>query len=272
MSFADLHTHTTASDGIQDPAQLVELASQTDGLGAIAITDHDSLESVRQLASSDVRAPLDLLHGVEITTSLDGRAVHMLGYFVDLDDVDLEEFLRENRQRRANRAIKLAERLHDAGLSLPIEEAVDAGTCVNRPLLARLLVDRGIATSMDDAFARFLGSGSPYYVDVTYPDAREAIELVRAANGYAFVAHPARSGVVDLIDSLASAGMHGLEAYHTRHAHEQSAELEEIARHLGLGVSGGSDWHGDERHASTLGAAGLDESAYRAFLQACDRA
>lgn len=272
MSFADLHTHTTASDGIQKPAQLIELALRSDGLGAVAITDHDSLDAARDLASMDVPASLDVLHGVEITTSLDGRAIHMLGYFVDVDDADLEAFLRENRLRRGDRAIRIAERLHDAGFDLSPEEVAGAGSCINRPLLARLLVEQGVAASTDDAFARFLGSASPYYVDVTYPDAREAIELIRAANGHAFVAHPVRSGVVDLIDSLASAGMRGLEAYHTRHAQERSAELVEIARRLGLGVSGGSDWHGDELHASSLGAAGLDEPGYRAFLQACDRA
>lgn len=214
---------------------------------------------------------IDFVPGVELTTMHTGRVVHMLGYFVDAANESLLAFMAENRLRRQMRVCAMADRLAQDGYSVSSQELDAEVKAINRTLLAGLLVRRGHADSIDDAFSRFLGSSAPYYVDVTYPDTIEAMRLVSGAGGYAFVAHPARSGIADLIGMLAREGMTGLEAYHSAQTPSQSCELVRLASDLGLAVSGGSDWHGIQGSDVGLGSCGLDESEYRAFLNACGR-
>ena len=213
-----------------------------------------------------------LVPGVEITTRYDKRAVHMLGYFIDPTSSALVEYLDENRRKRADRVYKMADLLHEHGYPVCADDLRATGETPNRPLLGRLLVERGCVADVDEAFKKLLGSTSPCYVDVVYPDTIEAMRLIAEAGGYAFVAHPARYRIVDLIGRFAREGMTGLEAYQTLQTPEQSAELVEIAQSLGLGISGGSDWHGDKVRRAQLGGAGLTEEQYHAFLAACERA
>lgn len=272
MPFADLHMHSSASDGTFEPAQIARIAAQANGLGAFSITDHDCLAALDVVAAACAGNDIEFVPGVEITTKHDGRAVHMLGYFVDPQSTVLVDYLDENRRRRAERVYKMADLLGERGYPVSSDDLRMAGETPNRPLLARMLVERGCVTDVDEAFRRLLGSSSPFYVDVVYPDSLEAIRLITEAGGYAFVAHPARYRIVDLIGRFAREGMIGLEAYHTLQTPEQSAELVKIAQDFGLGVSGGSDWHGDDVHRAQLGGCGLDEGQYYAFLTACGRA
>lgn len=271
MPFADLHTHSSASDGTYGPDHIARLAARTDGLRVISITDHDSLAALGAAALSCDAHGVDFVCGVEITTRYDRRTVHMLGYFIDPQSPVLGDYLDANRQRRARRVYAMADLLQQHGYPICADDLRATGETPNRPLLARLLVERGCATSVDDAFARLLGASSPCYVDAVYPDTIEAMRLISEAGGCSFVAHPARYRVVDLISRFAREGMTGLEAYHTLQTPSQSAELVDIARDLHLGVSGGSDWHGDDVHRARLGGVGLDERQYHAFLAACGR-
>lgn len=264
--------HSSASDGTLDAAHVANLAAQTEGLRVISITDHDSLAALEEARLSCAMHDVDFVPGVEITTRHAGRAVHMLGYFVDVNSHALAGFIDENRRRRADRVYKMADLLHDRGYPVCAEDLLASEETPNRPLLARLLMQRGCVTSIDDAFKRLLGSSSPCYVDAVYPEAIEAMRLIAESGGCSFVAHPARYRIVDLIACFAREGMTGLEAYHTMQSPAQSAELVEIARDLGLGVSGGSDWHGDDVHQAFLGGCGLDEGQFRSFQDACGRA
>lgn len=271
MPFADLHMHSSASDGTCEPARIAQMAVQTSGLSVIALTDHDSLAGLPPAIAACAENGVEFVPGVEITSRYDGRTVHMLGYFVNPQSPVLVEYLDENRRRRAERVYKMADLLGGRGYPVSSDDLRSAGETPNRPLLARLLVERGCVTDVDEAFRQLLGSSSPCYVDAVYPDSIEAMRLIVEAGGYAFVAHPARYRIVDLIGRFAREGMTGLEAYHTLQTPEQSAELVEIAHDLGLGVSGGSDWHGDEVHRAQLGGCGLDEGQYHAFLATCGR-
>lgn len=264
--------HSSASDGTLDPACIAQRAAQTDGLHAISITDHDSMAALKEATLSCNAQGIDFVCGVEITTKHDGRAVHMLGYFIDPESPALVEYLDANCEKRANRVFEMADLLQRGGYPVCADDLRATGETPNRPLLARLLVERGCVSSVDEAFARLLGSSSPFYVDAVYPDTIEAMRLISEAGGYAFVAHPARYRIVDLISRFAREGMTGLEAYHTLQTASQSAELVKIARDLRLAVSGGSDWHGDDVHRARLGGAGLDSGQYHAFLAACERA
>ena len=151
------------------------------------------------------------------------------------------------------------------------ERLRESGQAINRPLLGRMLVECGAAASVDDAFKRFLGSSSKYYVDYRSASTAEAIHLVGEAGGFAFIAHPALYHVVDLIPQFQREGLAGLEAYHSLQSEDDSALLVARAEELGLAVSGGSDWHGDGSHHASLGSAGLDRASFTQFLHACGR-
>lgn len=271
MAFADLHMHSSASDGTCKPDKLAQEACTASSLHAFALTDHDTLDGLLDAQRGAAALGLDFVPGVEITTKHDGRAVHLLGYFVDPSSAQLAAYLDDNRQRRADRVYQMADLMRDAGFPVSGQEMRDSGATPNRPLLARLLMERGCVADVDEAFKRYLGSSSPYYVDAVYPDTLEAIELVRAAGGYAFVAHPARYRIVDLIEPFARAGITGVEAYHSLQTREQSRQLVALAGDLGLAVSGGSDWHGDAARKAEPGGCGLDEQEYESFLRSCGR-
>lgn len=272
MTYADLHMHSTASDGTLDPADLPKKARQSGGLFAMSLTDHDSLDGLDAAAAACEECGLAFVPGVEITTKHGDRPVHMLGYFVDPSGDALGEYLRANKERRRNRTYEIADRLAAGGFPVSADDLRAMEGTPNRPLLARLLVERGCVDTIDDAFRRLLCSSSPYYVEAVYPDAIEAIHVIADAGGCPFIAHPARYGVVDLIEPFAREGLVGLEAHHTLQSPEQSAELVRLAGRLGLAVSGGSDWHGDEVHRATPGGCGLDEEGYHCFLEACESA
>ena len=271
MTFADLHMHSRCSDGMLTPEQIVEEASCDRNIAAIAITDHDTLEGARRgVDYAQANDCITCIPGVEITTKFNERAVHMLGYFIDTEDAGLAALFERTRGLRKERALKIAKLLEDDGYPLNTQELLDSGGTINRPLIARMLVEHGYAKDVDDCFATMIGSGCPYYVDADYPDTIEAMRLIAAAGGFSFVAHPAHYHVVDLISTFAKEGMDGLEAYHTLQTPLQSAELAELAKEYNLFVSGGSDWHGDDVHGAYLGSAGLDEDGYASFLQVCE--
>lgn len=270
--YADLHTHSTFSDGTRTPGEIVDLAYDL-GLGAVAVTDHDALGGSRAaiVHARERGLPIDVVPGVEISTQTDCRDVHLLGYFVDLEDDALSRAFEASREHRRLRACKIADNMSAAGFDVSGEELLATGKTPNRSNLARLLAGKGYCRDINDAFDRLIGDESPYFVPNEYMSTAEAIRLVRHAGGYAFVAHPAAYHVTDLIPEFARGGMAGLEAFHTLQSARDSRALLALAADIGLAVSGGSDWHGDAAHGSELGGAGLDEGLYRSFLSACGR-
>lgn len=270
MPYADLHIHSTFSDGVRTPRQILEQA-RSSGLVHIAITDHDVLDGSRLASDLGSSYGVEVIPGVEITTQTDDRTVHLLGYFIDPDDEGLAQFFATARKKREDRTCAMAVRLADDGYPVSPERLRESGQAINRPLLGRMLVECGAASSVDDAFRRFLGSSSKYYVDYRSADTVEAIHLVDEAGGLAFIAHPALYRVVDLIAQFQREGLAGLEAYHSLQSEEDSALLVARAEELGLAVSGGSDWHGDGSHHASLGSAGLDRASFTQFLHACGR-
>lgn len=270
MAFADLHMHSNASDGICNPDRIAqEAVASSPDVRVLALTDHDTLAGLDAAARSCKAQGIAFVPGVEITTKHDDRAVHLLGYFVDPSSDSLSEYLRANKETRAKRAFKMAELLAEDGFPVSADDLKDASTVPNRPLLARLLVERGCVSDVDEAFKTLLNSRSKYYVDAVYPETLEAIEFIKETQGHAFIAHPARYRIVDLIDGFARAGITGIEAYHSLQTPEQSRELIALADQLGLAVSGGSDWHGDTMHQARPGCCGLNEEEFEAFLHAC---
>ncbi len=278
----DLHTHSGVSDGTDTPAELVTAAAAA-GLDVVALTDHDT--TAGWAAAADALPPgLRLVPGAEFScTSLDGRGqevnVHLLGYLFDPQHpAVVSEAVRLRRERR-RRLRRMAELLAADGY--PVDASTLLGALppdcpVGRPHLARALVDAGVVSSIDEAFARLLHSGGPYYVPRADTPVAVAIGMVRDAGGVAVLAHPfaaARGPVIDasVLGELAVLGLAGVEVDHPDHDAPNRARLRGLAGELGLLVTGSSDYHGRNK-TSPIGAETTDPAVFDALVSLADGA
>jgi predicted metal-dependent phosphoesterase TrpH len=263
----DLHIHTTASDGTLAPAAVVALARQL-GLSAIAITDHDTVDGVHQILEDGPPQNIHFLSGVELSTSPPEGfpcrgSLHLLGYGFRHDDLDLGRHLEKLQKARSDRNPRIIARLQALGIDIDLAELEAPGQKrqTGRPHIAKLLLEKGVVQSFDEAFDRFLGNDKPAYVDKYRIPCREAIELIRRAGGVSALAHPGlihptRSWrLEDLLDTLKAAGLQGLEVYYPEHSRDQTRRFHELARHYGLAVTGGTDFHGAIKPGVALGRA-----------------
>jgi predicted metal-dependent phosphoesterase TrpH len=252
---ADLHSHSICSDGVLSPAELLDVASKA-RLGAFSITDHDSIDAYRNLPAD--RPELDLIVGVEISAFHDGGEIHILGYFVDLDDPGLTGLLGRMAASRRERAGRILDRLGAVGIRFPAQERsrLLSIPCVGRPHIARALVGSGTAATRRDAFNRYLVPGTPGFErKADLPAAREVVEIITRAGGVAVWAHPGTDCLIDPrpLALLQSCGLAGLEAYHPSHTRGGAQSLATLARRRGLVSTGGSDFHGDGREGARVG-------------------
>lgn len=246
----DLHAHTTASDGTDSPAQLVENAARAD-LAVVAITDHDSTAGWAEAAAAAERHGVGLVRGIEVSCQAGGISVHVLGYLHDPANAELERELDKARTSRDSRARRIVDLLAaDVPIAWPdVLAQVTADATIGRPHIADALVARGIVPDRDAAFRDFLYTGSPYYASHYAVDPSRAVRLIRAAGGVAVMAHPfaeKRGRIVSdqVIADMAEAGLLALEAHHLDHTPEQTAKAVGLAADLGLLVTGSSDYHG----------------------------
>ena len=245
----DLHLHTTASDGRLLPTELVGRASAA-GLTTISVTDHDTLAGIAEAAAAASAAGMRLIPGIEITAVYKERDVHMLGYFIDVDNERLAAFLEQQRALRVSRLREIGERLAALGAPLEVEgvlgdAAARPGSSVGRPLLARALIEAGHVQTLQEAFDRFLASGMPAFVPRRGSTPEHVVEVIHAANGIASLAHPGVTARDEISGPLVQAGLDAIEVYHSDHSPEQQRAYAEIAQRHGLAISGGSDFHGD---------------------------
>ena len=255
--FVDLHMHTTASDGILAPEDLVA-ATVSRGLTVIAVTDHDTLASVQPAIEAAAHTPMLVLAGVEVSGLYDGHSIHLLGYGIDAASAVFAARLRGIALGREERAHMIVEMLAAMGAPIQWETVVALGQgTIARPHIARALVQEGHARDVTDAFARFLGEGCPAYLPSGRLSAEEAIGLIRDAGGQAALAHPMllpnTMPLESVLDTLCAAGLTGLEVYHTEHTASATAQLLQIAAERSLWWSGGSDFHGPTKPQASLG-------------------
>lgn len=244
----ELHAHTHFSDGTLSPAQLVDLALER-GLSALAITDHDSVEGVPH-AIAAAAGRLEIVPGIEMSSTLEGHDLHVLGYFVDAGSETLAGRLVRFREERRERARAILERLQELGASVPAEEVFAAAGpgVVGRPHIAQALLRAGHVPSIEVAFQRFLGGRGSAFVPRPAFHSSEAVHVIREAGGVAVLAHP---GLLPrrLVEELVEAGLAGIEVWHPQHGAMAQRQWREIARDLDLVPSGGSDFHGPHRGA-----------------------
>jgi predicted metal-dependent phosphoesterase TrpH len=271
-SQVDLHTHSNFSDGLLSPAALVEEAASR-GVRYLGLTDHDTVAGIPEAREAGTRFGVEVIPGVELSTSLaGGEGVHLLGYFLDVENPTLLNGLAGYAAARQERMTRMIERLKLIGAAIDeerIQEIAGHGT-VGRPHLARALMEAGHATSVPDAFDRYIGQGKPAYVPRPRVDPRDAIALVQAAGGVAVLAHPFwPGGVESVLDSLVPFGLRGMEVDYGDYTPEDRQTLREIATRRGLIATGGSDFHGLYGGAGReLGSAPVPVTAVAALREA----
>ncbi|WP_307812661.1 PHP domain-containing protein [Phycicoccus sp. CSK15P-2] len=247
----DLHTHSTASDGTETPAALVGSAA-TAGLDAVALTDHDTTAGWDEAAGAARQRGVVLVPGIEVSCARGSRSVHLLAYLPDPAHPVLVAELARARESRDTRLDRMVEKMAADDIPVTVEAVraeVRPGATPGRPHIADALVRGGVVSHRDEAFARWLGDDSPYYVTHYAPDPVRAVEVVRDAGGVAVIAHPhsrTRTGTVgdELVEEMAAAGLAGVEVHHRDHDPEAVAHLCRLAEALGLLVTGSSDYHG----------------------------
>jgi predicted metal-dependent phosphoesterase TrpH len=265
----DLHAHSSMSDGSYTPEALVDLALET-GLGALALTDHDSLAGLDRAAARARGTRLVLVPGVELEIACDTGEFHLLGLGLDGDRAPLDATLERVRRDRHLRNEHLAARLAAGGIPVTMEElaAISGGGIVSRAHFARLLVRKGVVKRTDDAFARYIGKGKPYYEPRRTLELSDAVRLIRHARGIAVAAHPLSLGLAgpplrQFLAHARDAGVTGIEAWHPNAAVRDCRKLERLAGSLGMGVSAGSDFHGlnlpHRRLGHTAGGQPIDD-------------
>jgi 3',5'-nucleoside bisphosphate phosphatase len=244
--------HTTASDGRLTPDEVVARAVAA-GVTVLSITDHDTVAGCAAAAAACAGAGVQFVPGIEATSVVDSADVHVLGYFVDVQSTGLQTFLGEQRRQRAERVRQMIARLASLGIALDADAVLlpsreDSRVAPGRPWIARALVAAGYAATTGEAFERWLARGRPAFVARIGERPADVFARIHEAGGLASIAHPALVGHDDWLPGFAAAGMDALEAYHSDHDAGTTRRYLEIARRLGLAVSGGSDFHGDESH------------------------
>ena len=261
----DLHIHSTASDGTLTPRESVSMARDLE-LAAIAITDNDTIDGVREALSQGVPPSLQFVPGVEISATpiLEGSpdsSYHILGYFIDLEDPALNRLLIKLQTARSGRNPEIIKRLQTCGFDITLEEVTLAagGGQIGRPHIAQVLLAKGYVESIDHAFNAYLSKGQPAYVDKFRIDCQGAINTITGAGGIPVLAHPGLISVESdgdletLVSALKDAGLLGLEVYYPEHTAKQVARFAEMAAAHDLLVTGGTDFHGELKPKLSMG-------------------
>lgn len=252
--YADLHTHSQASDGMNTPSQNVKLAVEA-GLGAIAVTDHDTVAGVAEAIEAGKLYDIEVIAGVEISTREDNKDIHIIGYYLNTEDPILLERLQQLREVRDHRNVQILQNLRDLGVEITMEEVIEQlgrelmpDESIGRPHMADVLVAKGYATDMKDAFNKYLAEGAAAYVSPPRITAADAAVWIREANGVPVMAHPGIYGDDTLVEHILDhSSIAGLEVYHSDHSPEDEQRYLEIAQRRDLIVTGGSDYHGERQ-------------------------
>lgn len=243
----DLHTHTTASDGLLTPEQLIDLARARE-VGILAVADHDSTDAVDRAMAAGAAVGIEVLPAVELNTDVPGTEVHVLGYLLDHRVPWLQQLLGLLRDGRLHRAERMVEKLTALGAPITMDRvlALAGGGSVGRPHVARVLVEAGWVSDTSEAFTRYIGRNGPAYVERLKVAPGEAVHIIRRAGGVPVLAHPGWLGDDARVDALVGEGLEGIEAYYPDHTLEMVQRYLALARRHGLLVTGGTDFHGTD--------------------------
>jgi 3',5'-nucleoside bisphosphate phosphatase len=243
----DLHSHTNYSDGFHSPKELVSKAKDV-GIEILSITDHDSVNAIEEATAVGKKLGVEIIPGVEISSDLRGGEVHILGYFIDINNKELEHYLEFFREERVRRAARIVEKLNALGLSITLQDVLDKAqhSAVGRPHIAQVMVEKGLVKSYFEAFNKYIKNNGPAYERKVHLSPQSAFKIISDAGGLSFIAHPAHMPE-GIIKELIDAGADGIEVIHPSHSRELTKFYRGIVNEYFLLESGGSDFHGGKR-------------------------
>ena len=266
----DLHIHTTASDGKFSPEEIVRKAAEL-GLAVIAICDHDTVDGVAPaLKEAGSSTHLKVIPGIEVSTHAPGSEVHVLGYFIDHTDAELQGILATLRNSRRERAQAMTDKLKGLGINVDwhrVEQIAGSGS-IGRPHLAQAMLEKGHISSIKEAFTRYIGLGGPAYVERHKITPAEAVALIKRAGGLPVLAHPTTSSNPEaLVGQLKKVGLVGMEVFYNGYSDDERNSLARLADKYRLIATGGSDYHGlDDTTETLLGQAGVPQEVAEALF------
>ncbi|RJX24671.1 MAG: PHP domain-containing protein [Dethiobacter sp.] len=256
----DLHIHTTFSDGLLNPCQVVAEANKK-GMAAIGITDHDTMRGVACAETAGKKYGLEIIPGVELSTSYEDKEPHLLGYYCDPENPQLHKILKDVSTSRHERMVKMVDKLKNLGIDIQIEEVLEKarGDMLGRPHLALVICQKGYCRTPAEVFAKYIGNNCPAYVERYRLSLQEALNLVRGAGGIPVLAHPGLYKADELIPSMVRMGLLGIEAFHPEHRIIDRCRYLKMAGKYNLLITGGSDYHGKDMGSSGfIGTVRLD--------------
>ncbi|HTE87068.1 MAG TPA: PHP domain-containing protein [Dehalococcoidia bacterium] len=246
-SIGDFHTHSTYSDGKLTPTQLADMAHRN-GVRVMALTDHDTTEGLVDMAEALCRYPeISLVKGVELSTDIPGSEIHILGYFMDVENEGFQRELACFREGRLGRGQEMVRKLQALGMPVTWErvQEIAGDASVGRPHVAQALLEQGHVKTIAEAFDRFIGREGPAYAERDKLTPEQAIELIRGAGGVAFFAHPSYTKDIEgVLPRMKQAGLTGMEVYYRSYPPETVDWLRSVAERFELMPLGGSDYHG----------------------------
>ncbi len=269
---AELHTHSTFSDGVFDPEALAKKCSER-GVQVWALTDHDTTAGCERAKVAAEKYNIQFISGIEISAH-HGRSVHVLGYHVDTELIST--YSKEQTRRRKGRTLKMVELLNAQGVDIKMNDIVLSPNAdvYTRPHIARALVKKGYGVSIQDVFDRYIGNKCSAYVESDWPPVEEAIEIIHDAGGIAVLAHPGAYAIGNgenldsMISKWAAAGLNGIEAHHPAHSKKSEKRYKKIAEEQGLFWTASSDFHGPQKAgAERFGKVYLEESIFQRLSQ-----
>jgi predicted metal-dependent phosphoesterase TrpH len=245
---ADLHIHTNYSDGALSPACIIRKAHEND-LSVISITDHDTVDGIDEAIEEGKKYGIDVIPGVELSSDIADFEVHILGYFMDKDNSELQRYLKFFRDERAKRAERIVKKVNWLGVPLKYEHILEVAgdSAIGRPHIAQAMLAHKLVPSFQDAFNRFLGNYAPAYEKKIHISPGSAFKIITDAGGLAFIAHP-NNFPEHIINELIKAGADGIEIIHPSHSADKVRYYKQLAGQYFMLTSGGSDYHGGKKN------------------------
>lgn len=269
MIFSDLHIHSSYSDGTLNPREIINLSTRNN-LSCISITDHDSILSQREL--KNLKCELNSVPGIELSSEFNGHEIHLLGYFIDIDNTELNNTLASIHNERIERIGRIIRQLNSINIDISYSEIeINKFVSIGRPHIAKLLIQKGYVSSIKEAFQMYLAKGKPGYIERYKINYKEALKLLKNCGGISVLAHPGEiyKGLnkEKLIKELKIYGLDGIEVFHPSHNVGEINSFYNISKKFRMVITGGSDYHGTESKLDiNIGTIGLDENLTSKFF------